>query len=302
MLTIGIIGNGFVGQATSLFKSENVNVLIYDVDPRKCVPLGTSLYDIKNKADIIFVCVPTPMNDDGSCHTGIVEKCVEDIRNTQYDGCPGDYPFIVVRSTVPPGTCNNLGVYHMPEFLTEKHWENDFYNTERWIIGTNHYHDDIEICKDSEDNECSQEYTFKIYIEYIFNSATSENKIAHNNVVFVKTTESEMIKYTRNAFLAVKVSFCNEIYEMCNKLDISYDTVKNLFPDHRITTSHTDVPGHDGHRGFGGTCLPKDTHSLCFEMKNHGLHPYLLEASLKRNNEIDRPEQDWNLDKGRAVL
>lgn len=302
MFTIGIIGNGFVGKATQLFENINFNVLVYDIDDMKCVPVGITLYDIKNKCDIIFICVPTPMNPDGSCYTGIVSKCIEDIRNTKYDGCRGDYPYIVVRSTVPPETCCNLGVYHMPEFLTEKNWEQDFYNTERWIIGSNHVCHDMNTCKESHDYECEKEYDFRTYMEYLFNSAKDENKIAHNNLVFVDTVESEMIKYTRNAFLAMKVSFCNEIYHMCNKLEISYNTIKELFPDHRITQSHTNVPGHDGKRGYGGTCLPKDTHALTYEMKKKGLTPYILEAALKRNNEIDRPGKDWNNDKGRAVI
>jgi UDPglucose 6-dehydrogenase len=302
MLTIGIVGNGFVGQATSLFQNQNFNVITYDIDPTKCIPVGTTLYDIKNQCDIIFICVPTPMNIDGSCYTGIVSKCIEDIRNTKYDRSPADYPYIVVRSTVPPETCHNLGVYHMPEFLTEKNWKQDFYNTERWIIGSNHIHQDINICKESEDFDCQQEYDFRTYIHYLFDSAKSENKIASNNITFVNTVESEMIKYTRNAFLAMKVSFCNEIYEMCNKLGISYNNIKELFPDHRITTSHTDVPGHDGHRGYGGTCLPKDTRALAVEMRNRGIIPYILEASLNRNEDIDRPEQDWCQNKGRAVI
>jgi len=72
--------------------------------------------------------------------------------------------------------------------------------------------------------------------------------------------------------------------------------------DDRIGSSHSSVPGHDGKKGFGGTCFPKDMNSLCYEMQKSGMKPYILEAALTRNVVVDRPEKDWNENKGRAVV
>ena len=115
--------------------------------------------------------------------------------------------------------------------------------------------------------------------------------------------EAELVKYFRNCYLATKVSFCNEIYSICKKLNISYENVKDLaVEDSRITDSHTNVPGHDGKFGFGGTCFPKDVSALKSFMKDQDIKSFILEAVHKRNNEYDRVEQDWNDNKGRAVV
>ena len=72
--------------------------------------------------------------------------------------------------------------------------------------------------------------------------------------------------------------------------------------DDRIGESHTRVPGPDGKKGFGGTCFPKDIESLQNQMNNVGMESYIIEATKSRNIQVDRKEQDWTLDKGRAVL
>ena len=93
------------------------------------------------------------------------------------------------------------------------------------------------------------------------------------------------------------------MYEYCNKINVNYENVrKGAANDERILHSHTNVPGHDGKNGFGGTCFPKDTSSLKYEMNKVGMRPYVLEAIIERNEKVDRPEKDWSLDKGRAVI
>ena len=112
-----------------------------------------------------------------------------------------------------------------------------------------------------------------------------------------------MVKLFRNCFLATKVSFCNEIFEFCEKKGMNYENVRKLAAnDDRILHSHTNVPGHDGKKGFGGTCFPKDTSSLKYEMSKIGMNPYILNAITERNEKVDRPEKDWCEDKGRAVI
>ena len=111
-----------------------------------------------------------------------------------------------------------------------------------------------------------------------------------------------MVKYFRNTFLALKVSFCNELEQFCTVKGINYDRVRQVAAsDSRIGPSHTAVPGPDGHRGFGGTCFPKDTNGLLFEMKKYGMNSHILSAAVQRNLLQDRPERDWEQDIGRAV-
>ena len=197
-LNIGIVGNGFVGQATSLFETKDTNIIIYDIDPSKCKPQGIALENFI-LCDLVFICVPTPMEPSGKCHTSIVEnivkklKTIVDARKTQ----------IVIRSTVPTGTAQRLECFFMPEFLTEKNWKIDFQNCNTWIFG---------LTKNEENNDI-----FISNIQKLIKNAFDYNKIQYNSVVFINSDEAEMIKYFRNTFLAIKVSYCNEIEEFCRK-------------------------------------------------------------------------------------
>ena len=282
-MKIGIIGNGFVGKATNILENKNVELIIYDIDPKICQPIGTTLSDVC-KTDIVFISVPTPMNKDGSCHIGILESVINDIQKI----CSLDDNLIVVRSTVPPGTCDNLNCYFMPEFLTEKNFVYDFINNQHWIFGLKQKEQDI---------------IFKQKITQLFNYSFQAKKIKYNNLHFVKNNEAEMIKLFRNNYLSVKVGFCNEIAEFCNKKDINYENVRNLAVlDPRIGESHTKVPGHDGKKGFGGTCFPKDTNNLKCEMEKINMESYIIKNTVIRNENVDRSEQDWNSNIGRAVV
>jgi UDP-glucuronate decarboxylase len=273
-MKIGIIGNGFVGKATRLFECQEIQCLTFDKEETLCNPAGTTLQDIK-ACDIVFVCVPTPMDQNGDCYLGIVKQVVQDLK---------PHPYIVVRSTLPPGTADNLGVYFMPEFLTEKNWSSDFYTTSCWIFGG---------------HSSSQDQEFRKLVTNLINTAFKYQKIESNHISFLSRSEAEAVKYFRNSFLATKVSFCNEFYRYCEDKGIDYSQVaKYACLDTRIGSSHTQVPGHDGHFGFGGTCLPKDTACLRNLMKNSPL----LDAVVYRNDTIDRPEKDWQQDHGRAFI
>jgi len=281
-MSFAIIGNGFVGQATKILKTLDTKMLVYDIDPKKCDPEGTTLADLAS-CDIIFISVPTPMGKDGRNHLGIVRSVVENLRlhinplRTH----------IVIRSTVLPGTSSELGCYFMPEFLTEKNWAEDFRNCSNWIFGL--------LEGDNED--------FKEKIARIIDNAYNAGNIRYNEISFVKNGEAEMIKYFRNNFLALKVGFCNEMYDLCERKGINYDVVQQIATlDKRIGNSHSKVPGHDGRRGFGGTCFPKDTTALLREFEDLGVDCYILKAVVERNEKLDRPERDWSSDVGRAVI
>ena len=94
--------------------------------------------------------------------------------------------------------------------------------------------------------------------------------------------------------MATKVAYFNEIYDLARELNINYNNVIELVKlDERIGTSHMSCPGHDGKRGYGGTCFPKDTNSLYYQMIGNSIDSHIFEANLYRNEAIDRPEKDF---------
>ncbi len=275
MIQLGIIGGGFVGGATSLLQSEQVNTIIYDIDITRCKPQSTTFDDIL-KTQATFICVWTPVTkteeEYGKCDTKLVESIIKKLKDADYKG------YIIVRSTVPVGFCKSQDVYFMPEFLTEKNWKEDFLNCEKWIFGWNEN-------KSDEENKMF----CKFITEMIHLSGVNKK-----NVAFVGSSSAEYIKYFRNCFLATKVSFCNEMYQFAKASNIDYEDVIDLITeDKRITKSHTSVPGPDGLRGFSGHCFPKDAYSLQFQMKKVNVRSDVLSAAITRNNEVDRPEKDW---------
>lgn len=286
MISVGIIGNGFVGNATSQFKNDDINVLIYDIAPNKCIPSGLTLKDICIESDIIFICLPTPMKKDGSCFLGIIESVLNDMKEfIDLDTKP-----VVLRSTVPVGTSNKLNCFFMPEFLTEANAANDFKNTSCWIFGL-------------KENELQQNMNVKAIIEEILNSNSQKGTIKTSSSLFVSSKEAESIKLFKNTFLAVKVGFCNEFYRFCEGNNVDYNKViDGVITDKRITNSHTCVPGINGLFGFGGTCFPKDISSLQYQMDCISVDSPIIDAVIHRNNNIDRKTQDWKEDEGRAFI
>ena len=278
---IGIIGNGFVGKATHALQCDDIDVLCYDINPELCIPKGTNLHDLLG-CSAIFVSVPTPMNSAGKTSMKYVDTVISQLKELKYGG------FMVIRSTVPVGTSDSCNCCFMPEFLTEKNALNDFINNQNWIFG---YHDD-----DKKDE-------FIELMTTLINAAHAHKKITFNRTTFMRNKEAEMVKYFRNTFLATKISFCNEIHAFCNKKGIDYDRMISVAADDaRISKSHTSVPGHDGHRGFGGTCFPKDISSLRVQMEESNVPHCVIDAVIHRNDTIDRVEKDWTHDIGRAVV
>ncbi len=276
-MKIGVIGNGFVGHAMSVL-SPAVEILFWDLEPSKRCPHHLTIDQLVKESEIVFISVPTPMDASGNCHTDIVESAVREVQSIDSN------KHIVIRSTVPPGTSDRLGVSFIPEFLTEKNWKSDFINCEQWIIG-------------------SSDYGLVSKITSMIDSAYKCKLIYNNNVIHVTTKEAEMIKYVKNCFLATKVSFFNEMYRLCEKTSINYETVRKLSAeDSRIGEGHTKVPGHDGKAGFGGTCFPKDMWALLRFMEENNVSSHVVYGALTRNETIDREEKDWTDDKGRASL
>ena len=281
-MKIGIVGNGFVGSAVAFGFSPNVgcdaDVRIYDKDPHKSLH---SLYETINKSDFIFVSVPTPSNRDGSINLDIVYQVFENIArvNERRDNV------ILLRSTVVPGTTQkiqdkfpSLNVVFNPEFLTERSAKFDFINQARFILGGGNI------------------YTHKVaeLFKWRFGESTP--------VIETNYETAEIIKYMNNCYLATKVSFLNEMYQIAEKAGVDWDVaVEGFVRDGRVGHSHMNVPGPDGKFGFGGSCFPKDIQAMIHFAQSLDVSPDVLEGAWEKNLDV-RPEEDWKKLKGRAVV
>ncbi len=277
-MTIGIIGMGYVGTALKEGFTDCYKVETYDLD--SSLSSCDSIDVLISKVQIIFVCVPTPMNKNGSCDLSIVENVIDKINcciESKSD------KIVIIKSTIPPGTTEelnnkyqNFDIIFNPEFLTEANFIEDFKNQNRIILGG---------------SKTITDKVKEIYIK-IFPKA---------KIVETGSTYAEMVKYFSNTFLATKVSFANEMKMICDKLNIDYTKVVEYSTyDNRLGDSHWSVPGPDGKLGFGGSCFPKDINALIFLASKLGINPRLLKSVWDTNLKV-RPEKDWEKLKGRAI-
>jgi len=313
--SIAVIGQGFVGGSlTTVFSEKGFTVFTYDkAGKHKTAPGGIALGNVYNNSlespaglqpkesvsllanflerdeelnfsKVYFVCLPTPMYEDGSADLSIVEGVLDELSTISGDR------IAVVKSTIPPGTTEKwnkkyestgLRVVFNPEFLTEANALDDMRNQNRIILGGPR--------------------PWVNTIKQVFQTAFPK-------VPLIKTssTTAEMVKYMTNNFLTVKVSFANEMAQICEALDksglnVDYDKVVEYAKyDRRLGESHWSVPGPDGDRGFGGHCFPKDINAMINVAKENGVRPLVLQSAWEKNREV-RKDNDWERQVGRAV-
>lgn len=220
---------------------RGAELFLYDTDPTK------GYFDDYNKADRIFVSVPTPPNPDGSCNVSIVESAASSI---------GGEKIVVIKSTVPPGTTESLQrkfpqhkFLFNPEFLTESQAWEDFLKPVRQIVGYTDKSKDVALT-----------VLNILPVSYYQSPWMSSTYSLRGHTA----TEAEVIKYASNVFGAIKVSFGNMIADACSGLktsvglDVDYENIRDaLGADPRIGPAWLDV-NHGLYRGFGGYCFPKD--------------------------------------------
>lgn len=262
---IGVIGVGMVGGAVvRWFERQGNKPLVYD----KYKNLGSP--EEVNQADVVFVAVPTPYDE---AKGGFDLSYVRDaFRLLQGD------KVVVIKSTVLPGTTEslqkefpNLKLLFNPEFLTQASADNDMSFPDRQIVG---------------------------YTSISYNVAGSVLRLLPLAPFerLMPATEAEMVKYFGNTWFAAKVVFANQMYDLCEKLDVDYDVVRDAASaDKRIGPSHLHV-WHKGYRGFGGVCIPKDTKALIQFGNELGAPQELLKVVDALNTQlVALPKRDEKL-------
>ena len=224
--------------------------------------------------DIAFVCVPTPMGNDGAVDSSIIDDVLNELVSSNIT--------IVVKSTVTPDIATNwpINVVYNPEFLTEKSANEQFVSPPFHVLG----------------GWCdATKYVEKVYEQY---SLCDPCPALHMTL-----EEASFVKYTINSFLAMKVLFFNQLYDAIGETNANFATIiKAVGMDDRIGSSHTKVPGFDGKQGYGGACFPKDTSA--FTKFSDQLT--LLAKCVNINNEyrlqyeLDNREIEQNVDYGQT--
>ena len=254
-MDIGIVGLGVVGTACKNgFEKIGHTVKYHDVK------FYTNIEDVLD-TEVCFVSVPTPSNEDGSCDISIVEEVVGQLNDLKYKGV------LAIKSTVEPGTnkefrekYKNLRLYFVPEFLRERCATEDFiYNHNILVIGA-----------DDED---------------AFNIIKEAHGDLPVHTVKVNPLEAELVKYFSNNYKALRITFANSFYKLCQELGANYDVVKDAFLFHGVGEGHyLNVNKEFG--GFGGTCLPKDTKGLAFLIEKLGLDLNIFKTVVEENDKF----------------
>lgn len=280
MTSIGIIGNGFVGGALAKGFAQHTDVKVYDKDPKRS--LNSVLQTCSQ--DVLFVAVPTPMKVEnyGKCDTEILEQALDMVNQAVNDGSD---KITVVRSTIPPSFLREnyhrweaLELVYMPEFLTERTADLDFIQSRRFIFGTM--------------SGVGIPGPLKLLFDTRF-PATKQ--------VPMTWEAASLVKYGTNVFFTTKLSFFNELAEVAEAMgEDPQAIIDEVCNDGRIGLSHNKVPGHDGDKGWGGHCFPKDNRAFSTFGHALGVTCYMADAAWLVNNRV-RKKKDWEEMKGRAV-
>jgi len=271
MPNIGIVGFGFIGKAVCHGFSLHANIKIYD----KYGDSPNTLEDTINSSDYIFVGVPTPMRDDGTQDLTYLDDAIGSIAEVATH-----QKIIIIKSTVVPGTNRSFALKYPkhyfisnPEFLTQRTFRLDFINSARIIVGG---------------QPQATSWVRDLY----------RIRFPHTPIYRTTWEAAEIVKYMTNCFFALKISFCNEVYQLCDKLQIPYNDLKAMWlSDGRVGNSHTDVPGHDGDLGYGGKCFTKDVQAFITWAESTGMTFETLRAAESVNTKV-RSLKDWENIKG----
>jgi UDPglucose 6-dehydrogenase len=274
---IGIIGDGYVGNTIKQIFSC-LDLIIYDIKfysdnefkYTNSSTLLTNKFSKLKDCDFVFICVQTPEKEDGRCDTSIVVQSLQNLNELKFKG------IAVIKSTVEPTftkTANDLrlcdfDIVFAPEFAGE----NKYYSKHAFLSN----------CLASEFFIFGGPHRATSKLVSLYQTILGPEK---KYIQCEDPTEAELMKYINNSFFAVKVGFCNEIYDLCLKLGVDYNKVRELWNlDPRNTPDFSCV--FEDNRGFGGKCLPKDAKALASICCKFGVPSKIIDATISSNNEL----------------
>jgi len=266
-MKLGVIGIGMVGKAVLQAFSRRYTTFGYDI--RGEYSDEKNLSTLISESDVIFVCVPTPTSMWRQ-NTGALEQVAQTLMENNFKGV------VVVKSTVLPKTMESLAVrtglrlVHNPEFLTAAKAYEDFVQQTTVILSGSMT--DCEV------------------VSYLYRELLPGVRVEW----YPDFKVTELAKYMRNCFLAVKVAFANEFHQLCAEHKIPYDMVKQAFLSQGgVEPGHFNVPGPDGKVGFSGACLPKDIRAMITHMRENNLGACTL-IGAEISNQVVRPHDDFS--------
>ncbi len=254
MLQIAILGVGMVGGALLRYfvQQKQIQPILYD--PFKNLTDTNAL----NQTEVVFLCVPTPYDEaKGGFDLSYLDKAFAVIQGSK---------IVVIKSTVLPCTTDEYQqkfpqhkILFNPEFLTEATADYDMLYPTRQLVGY---------------TEKSREVAEKV-LELLPSAPFKK---------ILPAKEAETVKYFGNTLYALKVAFANQMYDLCQKLGIDYEKVKECAKaEPMVGKTHLEIV-HKGYRGYGGKCLPKDTRALIQLGQRVGSEMTVLKASEEYNN------------------
>lgn len=261
-MNIGVIGVGYVGKAVV---SSYPRHKIYINDPKYSTEKNyVSVSAMADIVDAVFVCVPTPQDQNGACETAILSGVLEQLLNLGY------HKPVIVKSTAPPVFYQQWqqrmpNLAHVPEFLTAARAEFDYVNPHKIVVG------------------CAPELHSTV-ADVLMASMINFERV---RIEYCSIAEAAFFKYLANNMLAIKVVVNNEFAELASKLGIDWQVVSNIAKtDSRLGNTHWQVPGTDGQKGFGGACFPKDTSAIIYQATQAGADVSVLSAAVAKNKQL----------------
>lgn len=238
-MKIGIVGHGYVGKAVA-YSYRNFDVIIRDPQVDDSAELDRFV-----DRDAIFICVPSPSAEDGSCDTSILETVLKELLFVSIK--KPDCVFIS-KTTAPPSAYKRLreqypNLVHVPEFLTQANSVADYVNARYCVLGG--------------------DYNWAVRARDIISAG---RKLTHDKHIIVNIETAALYKYMMNSYLATKVTFMNEFKKLADSSGVDFKDLTYLATyDDRIGKTHMSVPGPDGQYGWGGPCFPKDLSAIIKE-------------------------------------
>jgi UDPglucose 6-dehydrogenase len=267
-MRIGVIGYGYVGKAIAGSHDRN---LIMINDPYALEEWEQyTVEQIKANTGWIYVCVPTPMAEDGACDTSVLKSVLDNLAD--YEGV------VICKCTAPPefylGIMKECGKYkkykfrliHMPEFLTAANALHDYMHPETIVIGGN-----------------------AIDVNYVAQFIITSDLTYKTKAKIVKTDigSAAAMKYYANSWLATKVIFNNQFAKWCESQGVNWNNVAEVCKeDRRLGHTHYRVPGDNGDVGYAGACFPKDISAVLTSAEKKNVDMSLLKTQVDINNQM----------------